>query len=185
MVLVEKKFMTPAAQNSPWPDPNITQAAFVAPTATVLGQVHLLAGASVWYGAVLRGDVERIEVGAHSNVQDGAVLHGDPGQPTVLGDYVTVGHRAVIHSARVERGCLIGIGAIVLNGVTVGAGSMIGAGCVVTKDVPPRSLMLGIPAKRLREVSDAQAAELIEHAQRYEKLAQVHAGTGTDLGFHA
>ncbi|MDB9494103.1 gamma carbonic anhydrase family protein [Spirulina major CS-329] len=177
--------MTQFPPVSPWPSPDLTPAAFVSPTATVLGHVTLGAGASVWYGAVLRGDVERIEVGAHSNVQDGAVLHGDPGQPTILGDYVTVGHRAVIHSARIERGCLIGIGAIVLNGVTVGAGSMIGAGCVVTKDVPPRSLMVGIPAKRLREVSEAQAAELIEHAQRYEHLAQVHAGTGTDLGFHA
>lgn len=177
--------MAQVSDNPLWPDPNTTQAAFVAPTATVLGQVHLQAGASVWYGAVLRGDVERIEVGAHSNVQDGAVLHGDPGQPTVLEEYVTVGHRAVIHSARVERGCLIGIGAIVLNGVTVGAGSIVGAGCVVTKDVPPRSLMIGIPAKRLRELSEAEAAELIEHAQRYEKLAQVHAGTGTDLGFYA
>ncbi|WP_072622000.1 gamma carbonic anhydrase family protein [Spirulina major] len=177
--------MTQSPPSALWPNPDLTPAAFVAATATVLGHVTLGAGASVWYGAVLRGDVERIEVGAHSNVQDGAVLHGDPGQPTVLGDYVTVGHRAVIHGAQIERGCLIGIGAIVLNGVTVGAGSIVGAGCVVTKDVPPRSLMVGIPAKRVREVSEAQAAELIEHAQRYETLAQAHAGTGTDLGFHA
>ncbi|NEO87475.1 MAG: gamma carbonic anhydrase family protein [Spirulina sp. SIO3F2] len=170
-------------RNVPWPMPEISATAFVASNATVLGQVQLESGASVWYSAVLRGDVEKIVVGAHSNVQDGAVLHGDPGQPTVLGDYVTVGHRAVIHSAHIESGCLIGIGAIVLNGVRVGAGSIIGAGCVVTKDVPPRSLMLGIPAKKIKDVSDEQAADLIEHAKKYETLALAHAGKGQDLGF--
>jgi len=167
----------------PWPEPDCSRAAFVAPTATVLGAVALAEGASVWYGAVLRGDVERIEVGAHSNVQDGAILHGDPGQPTVLGDYVTVGHRAAIHSARVERGCLIGIGAIVLDGVRVGAGSIVGAGSVVTKDIPPRSLAIGAPAKVRREVSAEEADDLIEHAKKYETLALAHAGKGSDLGF--
>ncbi|NJK99307.1 MAG: gamma carbonic anhydrase family protein [Spirulinaceae cyanobacterium RM2_2_10] len=166
-----------------WPAPDLTAAAFVAANATAIGHIELAAGASIWYGAVLRGDVERISVGAHSNIQDGAVLHGDPGAPTVLEDYVTVGHRAVIHSAYIERGCLVGIGAIVLNGVRVGAGSIIGAGCVVTKDVPPRSLVVGIPAKIRREVSEAEAAGLIDHAERYEKLALVHAGRGTNLGF--
>lgn len=165
------------------PLPDLTAAAFVAPNAIVVGAVTIATGASIWYGAVLRGDVERIEIGAHTNVQDGAILHGDPGQPTILEDSVTVGHRAVIHSAHVERGSLIGIGAVVLNGVRVGAGSIIGAGSIVTKDVPPRSLVVGVPAKRLRETSDAEVADLLEHAQRYEKLALVHAGKGTDLGF--
>lgn len=160
---------------SPWPEPDMLQAAFVAPSAVVIGQVCLGPGASVWPTAVLRGDVERIEIGAHSNVQDGSVLHGDPGQPTVLEAYVTVGHRAVIHSAHIERGSLIGIGAIVLNGVRVGAGSIIGAGSVVTKDVPPRSLVMGIPGKVVREVSEQQAADLIEHARHYEHLALAHA----------
>lgn len=155
--------------------PETASAAFIAPGATVVGQVLLKEGANIWYGAVVRGDVERIEIGAHTNIQDGAILHGDPGKPTILGDYVTIGHRAVIHSAIVERGCLIGIGAIVLDGVRVGEGSIIGAGSVVTKDVPSRSLVVGVPAKKLREISDEQAAELIEHAQNYEKLALVHA----------
>lgn len=168
-----------------WSEPDLSQAAFIAPNAVVMGNVIVKAGASVWYGAIARADVERIEIGAHTNLQDGAVLHGDPGKPTILEDYVTVGHRAVVHSAQIEKGCLIGIGAIVLDGVRVGAGSIIGAGCVVTKDVPPRSLMIGIPAKLLRQVSETQAAELIEHAQRYEKLALVHAGKGTDIGFRA
>ena len=166
-----------------WSPPDLSKAAFVAPNAVVIGQVLLAAGVSIWYGAVVRGDVERIEIGERTNIQDGVILHGDPGKPTVLEDYVTVGHRAVVHSAYIERGSLIGIGAVVLDGVRVGAGSIVGAGAVVSKDVPPLSLVVGVPAKRLRDVSEAEAAELIEHARRYEKLALVHAGRGTDLGF--
>lgn len=166
-----------------WSPPDLSEAAFIAANAVVMGQISLKTGASVWYSAVVRGDVERIEIGAHTNIQDGAILHGDPGKPTVLEDYVTIGHRAVVHSAHIERGCLIGIGAVILDGVRVGAGSIIGAGSIVTKDVQPRSLMVGVPAKRLREISEAEVEELIEHAQRYEKLALVHAGKGTDLGF--
>jgi len=167
-----------------WSIPDLSPAAFVAANAVVMGTVKLAKGASIWYGAVVRGDVERIEIGECTNVQDGAILHGDPGKPTVLEDYVTVGHRAVVHSAYVERGSLIGIGAVILDGVRVGAGSIVGAGAVVSKDVPPRSLVVGVPAKILREVSQSEAAELLEHARRYEKLALVHAGKGTDIGFY-
>jgi carbonic anhydrase/acetyltransferase-like protein (isoleucine patch superfamily) len=166
-----------------WAEPDRTQAAFIAANATVIGQVTIAAGASIWYGAVIRGDVEQIIIGEKTNVQDGAILHGDPGKPTVLEDYVTIGHRAVVHSAHIERGCLIGIGAIVLDGVRVGAGSIVGAGAVVTKDVPARSLVVGIPGKVLRQLSETEAEELIDHAKRYEQLALVHAGKGTDLGF--
>ncbi len=166
-----------------WPNPEISLAAYVAADAVVMGAVALGEGASVWHGAVLRGDVGAIVVGRSSNVQDGAILHCDAGIPTVLEDYVTVGHRAVIHSAHVERGCLVGIGAILLNGVRVGAGSVIGAGAVVTKSVPPRSLVMGVPGKVVRELSEAEAAELVEHAKRYETLALAHGGKGTDLGF--
>lgn len=166
-----------------WPLPDLSPAAFVAPNAVVIGWVKIAAGVNIWYGAVLRGDLERIEIGECTNIQDGAILHGDPSKPTILEDHVTVGHRAVVHSAYIERGSLIGIGAVVLDGVRVGAGSIIGAGAVVTKDVPPRSLMVGVPAKRLREVSESEAKELIEHARRYQKLALVHAGKSTDLGF--
>lgn len=166
-----------------WAPPDLSQAAFIAPNATVMGNVAIAPGASIWYQAVVRADVEKITIGASTNIQDGAILHGDPGQPTVLEECVTVGHRAVIHSAHIERGSLIGIGAIVLDGVRVGAGSIIGAGAVVTKDVPPRSLVVGIPGKPIRELSDEEVAHLVEHAQNYEKLALVHAGKGTDLGF--
>ncbi len=166
-----------------WAPPDLSQAAFIAANATVIGAVAIAPGASIWYGAVVRGDIEKIEIGAATNIQDGAILHGDPGQPTILEDHVTVGHRAVVHSAYIERGSLIGIGATVLDGVRVGAGSIIGAGAVVTKDVPPRSLVVGIPGKVVRELSEAEVSHLIEHAQNYEKLALVHANRGTDLGF--
>lgn len=166
-----------------WPEPDLSQAAFIAPNAVVMGDVEVGFGASVWYGAVVRGDIERIILGAYTNIQDGAVLHGDPGMVTHLEDYVTVGHRAVIHAAHIERGCLIGIGSVILDGVRIGQGSIIGAGAVVTKDVPPFSLVKGIPGKRLNEILPEKAQELIEHAKAYEKLALVHSGRGTDLGF--
>ena len=165
------------------PIPDLSQAAFVAANAVVIGRVKIAPGTSIWYGAVIRGDVERIEIGECTNIQDGAILHGDPGKPTILEDFVTVGHRAVIHSAYIERGSLIGIGAIILDGVRVGTGSIIGAGAVVNKDVPPFSLVVGVPGKRIKENSAATVAELLEHAKRYKKLALVHAGKGTDMGF--
>ena len=172
-----------AAGLFPWPSPNLAQGAFVAPNATVIGDVELGEGASIWYGAVVRADIEKIVIGDRTNIQDGAILHGDPGLVTVLEADVTVGHGAVIHAAHIERGCLIGIKAVILDGVRVGAGSIIGAGSVVNKDVPPRSLVVGVPGKRLKEVSSEQAAELLEHAQRYYKLALAHAGKGTETGF--
>jgi carbonic anhydrase/acetyltransferase-like protein (isoleucine patch superfamily) len=166
-----------------WPSVDLSLASFVASNAVVIGQVSLDKGSSVWYNAVVRADVERIQIGAYTNIQDGAVLHGDPGKVTVLEDYVTVGHRAVIHAAHIEKGALIGIGAVILDGVRVGTGSIIGAGSIVTKDVPPYSLVVGIPARKVRNISPEEAEELIEHAKRYEKLAKVHAGTGVELGF--
>jgi carbonic anhydrase/acetyltransferase-like protein (isoleucine patch superfamily) len=169
--------------SSYWQAVDTSKAAFVAANATVLGLVELGQGSSIWYNAVVRGDVERIIVGDRTNIQDGAILHGDPGKLTVLEDHVTVGHGAVIHGAYIERGCLIGIKAVVLDGVRIGAGSIIGAGAVVNKDVPERSLIVGVPGKRIREISDREAEELIQHAQRYEQLALVHAGKGTNLGF--
>jgi carbonic anhydrase/acetyltransferase-like protein (isoleucine patch superfamily) len=166
-----------------WPSPDFSQAAFIAANAVVMGWVNIKPGASIWYGAVVRGDVEKIEIGECTNIQDGAILHGDPGFPTILEHHVTVGHRAVVHSAHIESGCLIGIGAIILDGVRVGHGSIIGAGAVVTKNIPPRSLVVGVPGKVVRQIEAKEAAELIEHAERYQKLALVHAGKGDDIGF--
>mgnify|MGYP001792927834 FL=1 len=166
-----------------WSSPDISAAAFIAPNAVVMGSLSIGAGASIWYQAVVRCDVERIVFGVYTNIQDGAIIHGDPGEPTILEDHVTIGHRAVVHSAHIERGSLIGIGAVILNGVRVGSGSIIGAGAVVTKNIPPLSLVVGVPGKVIRQNSPQEAAELIEHAKRYQKLALVHAGKSTDLGF--
>lgn len=166
-----------------WPIPDAAQAAFIAANAVVVGRVKMATGVSIWYSAVVRGDVETIEIGEYTNIQDGAILHGDPGKPTILEDHVTVGHRAVVHSAYIERGSLIGMGAIVLDGVRVGAGSIIGAGAVVTKTVPPRSLVVGMPGKVVRQVSDAEAEDLLDHARKYARLGLVHAGKSSDLGF--
>ena len=166
-----------------WPAPDLSKAAFIAPNATVIGNVEVYEGASIWYSAVVRGDVDTIHIGAHSTVQDGAILHGDPHLPTTLENYVTIGHRAVVHSAHIERGCLIGIGAIILNGVRVGAGSIVGAGAVVTKNVPPGSLVVGVPGKVLKALSPKEIDDLVDHAKKYEQLALTHAGKGTSLGF--
>lgn len=155
------------------------QVAFIADSASVMGDVVLGKGVSIWYSAVVRGDMEKIIIGDYANIQDGAIVHGDPEQVTILEDYVTVGHRAVIHSAHIKRGCLIGIGAIILNGVTVGEGSIIGAGCVVTKDVAPYSLMVGIPARQIREVGKQEAQDLILHAEKYYQLALTHQSSPT------
>lgn len=168
-----------AESQAPMPDltvmPDITTAAFIAPTATVVGDVRVGQQVSVWYGAVVRGDVERIELGDWSNVQDGAVIHGDPGIPTILESHVTVGHRAVIHSAHIEQGCIVGMGAIVLNGVRIGAGSVIGAGAVVTKDVPVRSLVVGVPGKVVRQLETSALEDAIAHAEQYAALGDRHA----------
>ena len=166
-----------------WPSPDLSPAAFVASNAVVVGWVEIGQGASIWYGAVVRGDVEKISIAPFTNIQDGAIIHVDPGNPAILEDYVTIGHRAVVHGATIERGSLIGISAVILDGVRVGQGSIIGAGAVVTKDVPPFSLMVGVPAKKVRDISPTEAADLLVHAEKYQKLALVHAGKGTDLGF--
>lgn len=157
--------------------------AWVADSAVLIGDVRLAAGASLWPTAVARGDVCPIVIGTGSNVQDGAVLHGDPGQPVLIGADVTIGHRAVVHGATLEDGCLIGIGAVVLNGVTVGAGALVAAGAVVTRDVPRGALVMGAPAQVKRELSAEAVADQRDHARRYRRLAMVHAGRSSDTGF--
>ena len=160
--------------SAPWPSPQIHPAAWISPTAVVIGDVTMEEGSSLWPTAVARGDLAPIRIGARSNVQDGAVLHGDPDQPVLIGADVTVGHRAVIHGASLLDGCLVGIGAIVLNGVTVGEGALVAAGAVVTKDVPARSLVMGAPAQLKRELSiDAVEAQR-SHAHSYAELARQH-----------
>ena len=154
--------------------PQVDDLAYVAPQAAVIGNVVLKAHASVWPGAVIRADNAEITVGEGSNIQDGAVLHVDPGFPLTIGDNVTVGHQAMVHGCTVEEGSLIGIHAIVLNGAVIGRESLVGAGALVTegKVFPPRSLILGSPAKVVRTLSDADVARMRKGADSYVERAQ-------------
>jgi carbonic anhydrase/acetyltransferase-like protein (isoleucine patch superfamily) len=156
--------------------PSVHETAWVAPGAVVVGAVSLGRDASVWYGAVLRGDEERIVVGEGCNVQDGCVLHADPGSPCVLEDGVSLGHRAVVHGAHVGAGALIGMGAIVLNGARVGPGALVAAGAVVLPgtDVPPGVLVAGVPAKVRREVTDDERADQTRRIASYRASARTH-----------
>jgi carbonic anhydrase/acetyltransferase-like protein (isoleucine patch superfamily) len=149
--------------------PAIPASAFVAPEATLIGKVSLGENASVWFGAVLRGDNEPIRIGNASNVQEGAVLHTDPGFPLELGARVTVGHQAMLHGCSVGEGSLIGIQAVVLNGAVIGRHCLVGAGAIVTegKQFPDRTLILGAPAKVVRELTDADVARLESIATGY------------------
>jgi len=164
--------------NQAFPQPRLSQAAFIAQDARIIGDVTLNLAASIWYQVVIRGDLNPIRIGAYSNIQDGTIIHGDPGTELIIEDYVTVGHRAVIHGVRVGRGSLIGMGAIILEGVTIGAGSLVGAGAVVTKDVPEGVLVTGVPAKVTKELSPQRQQELIDHALSYVHLAQLHQAQG-------
>jgi len=149
--------------------PQIHPTAFVAPSALVVGQAEIAEYASVWFGAVVRSDTEKVVIGAGSNVQDGAILHADPGDPCILGPNVTVGHRAVVHGALVEEGALIGIGAVVLNKAKVGKGAMVGAGAVVPPgmEIPAGMLAIGIPARVRGPVEPTQNAERYVELSRY------------------
>ena len=150
---------------------------YAAANATILGRVAVAAGASVWYGAVVRGDLASITIGEGSNIQDGCVLHCDPGKDLVIGRQVTVGHLAMIHAKEVGDRCLVGIHAVILSGAVVGEGSIIAACALVREDqvIPPRSIVLGVPGKVVGQVSDAQWQEAEARARRYEALARRHA----------
>jgi carbonic anhydrase/acetyltransferase-like protein (isoleucine patch superfamily) len=156
--------------------PRIAAGAWVADSASVIGRVTLGADASVWYGAVLRGDNDSITIGARSNVQDGSVLHTDRGFPLTLGEDVTVGHQAMLHGCSIGEGSLVGIQAVVLNGARIGSHCIVGAGSVVTegKEFPDRSLILGSPAKLLRMLT-AEHFEMLSHlAGHYVAQTQRH-----------
>ena len=142
---------------------------FLAPDAVLIGRVRLCKNASVWFGAVLRGDNDWITIGEDSNVQDLAVVHADPGQPVVLGSGVTVGHRAIIHSATVGDHSLIGMGATLLNGARIGSHCVVGAGALVTegKDFADGSLVVGAPARVMRKLDEEQRGRLKQSAALY------------------
>ena len=160
--------------------PQIDASAWVAPGAVVVGDVTLGPGVGIWYGCVLRGDVNAIRIGARSNIQDGSVLHVTRNRfETIVGEEVTVGHRAVVHGCTVGDGALIGIGAIVLDGAEIGEGALVGAGAVVTpgKVIPPRSLVVGTPARVVRTLSDEEVAQQRDRMLHYVALAQEHANS--------
>lgn len=153
--------------------PQLDPEAWVAPGAQLMGRVVLEAGASVWFGAVLRGDNEEIRVGRGSNVQDLTVCHTDMGYPLTIGANCTIGHRAILHGCTIEDGALIGMGATIMNGARIGAGSLIGAGALVAegKEIPPGSLVMGAPGKILRQLDDIARAQLLKSAEGYRRNA--------------
>ena len=156
--------------------PTIHPTAFVAPGADLIGRVHLAKSSSVWFGCVLRGDVNRIEIGEATNVQDGSILHVDDNHPCVIADHVHAGHHVNLHGCVVGRGAMIGIGAIVLSGATVGAGAIIGAGSVVLEgtQIPPRVLAVGAPARVVRPVTAKDLAYIRRWVAKYVTLAKTY-----------
>lgn len=156
--------------------PQVPASAWVAESAQVMGKVTLAENASVWYGAVLRGDNDRISVGRHSNVQDGSVLHTDHGVPLTIGEHVTIGHQVVLHGCTIGDGSLVGIGSVVLNRARIGRNSIVGAGSLVPegKEFPDGVLIVGSPAKVVRELTPEQIARLQLSADYYVQQQQRH-----------
>lgn len=163
-----KKFLIPDVR------PSVAEGVFIAPGAVVIGAVELGAESSIWFGSVLRGDINRIVVGAQSNVQDGSVLHVSDDHACILGDRVTVGHRAVVHACTVENEVLVGMGAVILDGARIGARSIVAAGALVTKNmqVPPGSLVMGSPAKVVRPLSPEEQASTGRLALKYVEVSR-------------
>lgn len=155
-------------------EPRVAETAWLAPDVVLVGEVEIGPESSIWFGAVLRGDTDRIQVGPDSNIQDGCVVHVDPGSPVVIGRGVSVGHRAVLHGCHVEDDVLIGMGAVVMNGVRIGAGSIVGAGAVLASGMafPPGSLVLGIPGRARGQITDEQLAATKRNARDYKEVAR-------------
>lgn len=156
--------------------PKIHPSAFIAPSASVMGNVSLGEEASVWYGAVLRGDMAPIQIGRQTNLQDGTIVHVDEGVPCTIGSRVGVGHRVILHGCTVEDECLIGMGSILLNRVTVGRGSVVAAGAVLREgmSVPAGSLVMGVPGRVVRPVDEALRRRIAETWQHYVEQAKRH-----------
>lgn len=149
--------------------PQVADSAWVADSAQVMGQVELGADSSVWFGAIVRGDTDRISIGKGTNIQDASVLHADHGKPLTIGDNVTVGHQVMLHGCTIGDESLVGIGAVVLNGARIGRNCIVGAGALVTegKEFPDGSLIVGAPAKVVRQLTEAQVAGLKASAAHY------------------
>ncbi|AZA14674.1 gamma carbonic anhydrase family protein [Corynebacterium choanae] len=163
--------------------PVIHPSAFLAPNATIIGDVHIGPDASIFYGVVLRGDVNRITIGARTNIQDNSVLHVDSDAPCTLGDDVTVGHMALVHGTTVGNGTLVGMKSALLSRSVVGEGALIAAGAVVLEGqtIGDKVLAAGVPAKVRRELSDEQSGSFIPHAAKYVALGKAHSQLGEPL----
>ena len=170
--------MTERANIFPYGDrlPEVPASAFVAPGARVIGKVRVGEESSIWYGAVLRGDLDEIRIGARTSIQDNAVLHMDAGFPVSIGDDCVVGHAAVVHGCEIGDRCLIGMNATVLTGAKIGEGSIVAAGAMVPegREYPPRSLIVGMPAKRIKEVSEEQTKDIARGARSYVERGAEH-----------
>ncbi|WP_319757627.1 gamma carbonic anhydrase family protein [uncultured Sphaerochaeta sp.] len=153
--------------------PSIAEGCYIAPSADVIGNVTLGEGVSIWFHATLRADVNTIHIGGQSNLQDNVVAHVDKGFPLIVGERCTIGHGAIIHACTIEDDCLIGMGAIVLNGAVIGKESIVAAGALVSQNkvYPPRSLLVGTPAKLIRTLSDEEFAKVRENTQEYWEFA--------------
>lgn len=149
--------------------PKIASSAWIAPGANIIGNVEIGENSSVWFGCVLRGDVNEIKIGKNTNVQDLSMIHMDTDSRTILGDNVTIGHKVMLHGCTIEDNCLIGMSATILDNAVIGEGSIVGANSLVTqgKKFPPKSLIMGSPAKVVKELSDEDVEGLIKHAGHY------------------
>ncbi|MBL1074428.1 gamma carbonic anhydrase family protein [Nocardia sp. 2] len=156
--------------------PQIDEAAWIAPNATVIGRVKIAAEVSVWYSAVVRGDLEDITIGDRTNIQDGCVLHADPGFPLTIGAGVSVGHNAILHGCTIGDDVLVGMGATVLNGAVIGAGSLIAANALIPEgaQIPPGSLVAGVPGKVRRELGEAELDRIRLNAAVYLHNTNLH-----------
>ena len=158
--------------------PQLHSSAYVAPGADIIGKVKLGKDASVWFGCVVRGDVNRIAIGEATNIQDGSILHVDDDHPCIIAHHVHVGHHANLHGCRVDTGAMIGIGAIVLSGAHIGKEAIVGAGSVVLEGtkIPPRSLAVGAPARVVRKLTDKDIGYIKKWVAKYVRLAKEYQG---------
>jgi carbonic anhydrase/acetyltransferase-like protein (isoleucine patch superfamily) len=161
-------------------EPSVDPTAFVARGAVLVGDVRVGAHASIWYNAVLRGDLNYVSVGEYTNIQDGCIMHVENDRPCVVADHVTVGHGVIMHACMVEAGCLIGMGSIILSGSLIGRGSIIAAGAVITEDsqIEPFSLMVGVPARLLRRLDNGTVETNLKWARKYAAVSELHRSKG-------
>jgi carbonic anhydrase/acetyltransferase-like protein (isoleucine patch superfamily) len=161
-------------------EPTIDPSAFVARGAVVVGDVRLAAHASIWYNAVLRGDINYVAVGQYTNIQDGCIMHVENDRPCIVADHVTVGHGVIMHACTIETGCLIGMGSIILSGSVIGRGSIVAAGAVITENtrVEPFSLMVGVPARLFRRLEEGNVETNRKWARKYAAVAELHREKG-------